>query len=166
MLLPFSEAAFLSHSAFSAFLFRGICGPQGRVLSSALGKRGCGFFSKNERFCRKAWKLRHRTSFLYVSSTKTILENYPMPVSWHLCVVNLPMCLQEPSGASLKKGQASHLVIFLLAGSLTERHKHSLKMKATKINSNQPCMKTLMQNMQAGLLFIWQKAVLRRSRPG
>lgn len=85
-----------------------------------------------------------------------------MPVSWHLGVVNLPRNRLE----HLWKRQALHLVIFLLAGSLTERHKHSLKMKATKINSNQPCVKTLMQNMQADLLFIWQKAVIRRSRLG
>lgn len=85
-----------------------------------------------------------------------------MPVSWHLGVVNLPRNRLE----RLWKRRALHLVIFLLVESLTERHKHSLKIKATKINSNQPCVKTLMQNMQADLLFIWQKAVIRRSRLG
>lgn len=90
-------------------------------------------------------------------------DDLAWPGSWLLAAVNLPSSLQELSGAPLKEGQPSLLVIFPLAGSRTERHKHSLKMKATKINSKQPSMQTRMQTMQAGLLFIRQKAVIRSS---
>lgn len=61
------------------------------------------------------WKLRQGKFDVSVAAIKTSLENYPVPVSWQLQVVHLPVCLREPSGASLKKGQALHLVIFLLA---------------------------------------------------
>lgn len=77
-----------------------------------------------------------------IAPQKPVLESDPEPVAF-------PMCLQEPSGASLeikRTSFASCRFFFppLLARSLTERHKHSLKMKATKINSNQPCVKTFM----------------------
>lgn len=60
----FKRQPFLSCSAFSAFLYSWICGPQGRALSSALGKRCC--FSENKRPHRGAWKPRHRTSLVYL----------------------------------------------------------------------------------------------------
>lgn len=161
MLLLFQRQPFLSHSLFSVLgnwlLQYGICGPKAAWLDTR-----CTVPRRYE-----VWKLRCWASLMYLFLPPKKKKKIWRTTQCQWLGISKSLIFHVPPGTvwSVPEKRTSFVSCHFFSGWKSERHKHSLKMKATKINSKQPCVKTLMQNMQAGFLFIRQKAV-RRARPG